>query len=263
MASNTSRFPLLASLMLFLALDLTPVSASALEILTVCDSITQGFQRTGSGHVYGKTSPGNGAANVGGYQPRLNNMLDANIEPSNVYNWGIGGETSSQTANRINSVLDSRSADYILLLCGANDLYHGISASANKANLAYMVDRSLEKGVIPILSELTPNRNFGYYFDFQIWGDYNPNIRQLAAQKNVPLAYMYGKGNDYNNPNGWVSEMRKCWLGGPGCSEPLNSGDLLHLSDKGYDVMTKIWFDVIWENEPRVNFSPIFNILLD
>ena len=119
----------LSACLIFLMLAAAGTPSAALEILTVCDSITQGLQRTSSGQLFGNLSPGNGRANFGGYQPRLNQLLDARIEPSTVYNWGIGGETSNQTVGRINNVLNSRDADYILILCGVNDLFRGISSS--------------------------------------------------------------------------------------------------------------------------------------
>ena len=123
----------LSAWLILLMISAASTPAMALEVLTVCDSITQGLQRTSNGQLYGNLSPGNGRANFGGYQPWLNQLLDDGIEPSTVYNWGIGGETSSQTVGRINNVLNSRPADYILILCGVNDLFHGISSSATSA----------------------------------------------------------------------------------------------------------------------------------
>jgi len=253
-------------LIVFLMLCMTHHNAVALEILTVCDSITQGFQRTSSGQVFGILSPGNGRANYGGYQPRLNQLLDANIEPSTVYNWGIGGEKTNQTVSRINSVLNSRPADYILILCGANDVFNGISSNTTRDNIRIMIERSLAKGVIPVIGELTPYTSGSTDpGDRNIWANYNPKIRSIAAAKGVPLAYLYGKDNDYN-ASSWVNDMRKCWKG---CRPAMSyhSGDGLHLSDFGYQVMAQIWFDTLKDdylkNNAKLNLTPSLLLLLD
>ena len=248
-------------LVLFSAVSTPAVS---FEILTVCDSITQGFQRTSSGQVYGNLSPGNGRANIGGYQPLLNQLLDERIEPSTVYNWGIGGETSSQTVGRINGVLNSRPADLILILCGVNDIFHGISSSATSANIGVLIDRSLAKGVDPIVAELTPyTSGISDPIDRNIWANYNPKIRSVANAKGVPIAYLYGKDNNYNATS-WANDMRKCWKGGPLCNNapPYNSGDGLHLSDYGYQVMTDIWYEVIREQFSATSVEASVNLLL-
>lgn len=259
----------ISALLLFLMLSAPYHNATALEVLTVCDSITQGFQRNSSGQAYGVLSPGNGRANFGGYQPRLNQLLDANIEPSTVYNWGIGGEKTNQTVSRINSVLNSRPADYILILCGANDVFNGISSNTTRDNIGIMIERSLSKGVIPVVGELTPFTSGSTDpRDRDIWANYNPKIRAIAAAKGVPLAYLYGKGNDYN-ASSWVSDMRKCWKGDPRvCSPaiPYNSGDGLHLSDFGYLVMAQIWFETLqddyWRKNARFNIPALLLPLL-
>ena len=249
------------SVYMLLFLSSFSINASALKVLTVCDSITQGLQRTGSGHEFGIVNPVNGAANVGGYQPVLNQMLDANIEPSTVYNWGIGGEKSSQTVNRINSVLNSQpAAEYILILCGANDVLNGISSNTTKANISTMVDRSLAKGVTPIISELSPITVGAY--DYSVWAYYNPKIRAVAAQKNVPLVYMFGEGNNAN-ASAWVSDLRLGWKGGVGGSPPAyHSGDGLHLSNFGYVKMAEKWFDVIQQDYRGGLIAPILDLIM-
>ena len=254
----------LSALLIFLMLSVASTTSVALEVLTVCDSITQGLQRTSSGQLYGNLSHGNGRANIGGYQPRLNQMLDARIEPSTVYNWGIGGETSNQTIGRINNILNSRPADYILILCGVNDLFHGISSSTTSSNIKIMLERSLAKGVIPIVGELTPyTSGTKDPIDRNIWANYNPKIRAVAAARGVPIAYLYGEGNSYN-ASSWANDMRKCWKGGNLCNNgyPYTSGDGLHLSNLGYQVMAEIWYEVFQDLEGVPDIVPSINLLL-
>ena len=226
--------------------------AHALEVLSIGDSITQGLQRTYSGVVFGITSPRFGAANVGGYQVRLNTKLDANIEPSSVYNWGFQGELSAGFnpisgapggVNRIGSVLNSRPADYILIMYGANDLYAGISSSSTSANLGNMIDQSRARDVIPIISEITPNTLFrNGFFDFLISNDYNPKLKAVAAQKETPIVLMYSK-------------MRSEW------NRLYDSGDGLHLNSNGYNRMGEEWFEVL-EKVHQANNRNIVPLLL-
>ena len=218
--------------------------ANALEVLCAGDSITQGLQRTGSGIIFGIKSPQNGSVNVGGYQSRLNTMLDSNIEPSTLYNWGFGGENSAGGLGRINSILDSRSADIILIMYGANDLYQGISSSGTKANIRAMIDRSRSKGVIPIISTITPNTNGSFNPSIRL--DYNPKLYQVANEKQVAIAENYLV---VDGPN-WYTV-------------PYHSGDFLHLSNAGYEKMAQAWFDVIEELlVPNKSIIPIIELFL-
>ena len=225
----------------------------ALEILTQGDSITQGLQRNAGGVIFGIPNPVNGAADIGGYQSRVNAKLNAINRPSTLYNWGIGGENSAQGLARINSVIDTKpNADFILLMYGANDLYQGISAAANNANIRSMINISKSRGVEPIVAEITPNLAFGS----TIPAAYNPGIIAAASQTGTKLAAMH-------------TLLFPGWF-----SVPYNSGDGLHLSDAGYDRMADIWFNLLGaappppepepEPEPeKPNLAPILQLLID
>ena len=145
-----------------------------------------------------------------------------------VYNWGYAGESTHQGVNRIDSVLDSREADFILIMEGANDLPAGVSASTTKANLRIMIEKSQGKNTEPIIATVTPNtqRSDGYI----IPNNYNPAIKSLASEKNIALADQYKAlvGN---------------WSG-------YNSGDGLHLNDDGERVMAQAWLDAISIDTP-------------
>ncbi len=216
------RAKCVACLLLFLVIQPT----NALDILTAGDSITQGLQRTASGAVFGITSFQNGSVNIGGYQPRLKARLDAQVESSTLYNWGRGGENSAGGVGRINSILNSRTADLILIMYGANDLYQGISSSGTRANISVMIDRSRASGVIPIISEVTLNTNGSFNPSIRL--DYNPMIHSLANQKGVSIATNYVA---LDGPN-WYAV-------------PYHSGDQLHLSNAGYERMAEAWLNVI------------------
>jgi len=222
----------------------------AFEILTIGDSITQGYQRTADGEVYGVEEPVNGAANIGGYQPILKQKLGEFIEPSTLYNWGIGGDNSTGGVQRIGSVLNSIQADYILILFGANDLYQGISSTTTKANIRSMINQSRDVNVLPIISELSPDNRYNRYIEHY----FNPKINALAEEEGTEIVLMYqymdGKWNTF----------------------PYHSGDGLHLSNDGYNKMARLWFYAIEkiensvpiiEPEPFItNIVPIVELLL-
>lgn len=230
----------------FLAGLLIGTKAYSLEILAAGDSITQGLMRNAYGLIYGITSPLNGAANIGAYLPGLKSLLDAQIENSNIYNWGKGGENSAQAVLRINTIISSRTADIILIMYGANDIYQGVSSSSTKENLRYMITKSRAIGLTPIISEITPNS----LFDSYIVTSYNPQIEALATEENVPMALMHNRLND-----GWTTV-------------PYTSGDGLHLNTTGYSVMTDEWFTQIQSlfetpvPEPEQNIVPLLEMIL-
>jgi len=230
------------------------VSIFAFDIITQGDSITQGLQRRADLSVFGITAPVNGAADIGGYQSRVNARLNAVNKPSTLYNWGIGGENSAQGLGRINAVINTRpNADFILLMYGANDLYQGISAGANRANITSMINISRSRGIVPIIAEITPNFDFGN----AIPASYNPGIAAAASATGTTLAPMH-------------SVLAPGWF-----SVPYNSGDRLHLSNAGYDRMAEVWFNIINAKtatvappppppppEPEPDITPIINLLL-
>jgi len=228
-------------LTLFLIFISVPTTTYALEILSLGDSITQGLQRTASRIIYGITSPVNGAANIGGYQPFLNASLDKYIEPSTVYNWGIAGETSRGGLMRIQNILNSRQTDYILILYGANDLNAGISASTTQANIRNMVRLSRVANVLPIISELSPYN----FHTFRIENLYNPLLNELSIEENVNIVPMY-------------QDMIVNWN-----STPYHSGDGLHPNTNGYAVMSELWFRAIQQRvNDDVSIMPIILLLL-
>jgi len=208
----------------------------ALEILSVGDSITQGLFRTFGGSQSGVTSPQNGSVNFGGYQPRLNQRLDAELIASTVYNYGVAGANSLDGRNRISTTLNSRPADYILINYGANDLYQGLSDQANQANMRLMMIASLTAGVTPIIAEITPNTNTEFRSDLDgfINNFYNVRIRGLIddfAEASDPVSLAIAHQYQQLRP-GWTSV-------------PYHSGDGLHMRGSGNNVMADEWFAAI------------------
>jgi lysophospholipase L1-like esterase len=154
---------------------------------------------------------------------------------------GYGGGRTYEGVNRIDSVLDSRDADFILIMEGANDPGWGVSASTTRANLQIMIEKSIEKSIEPIIATITPNTAAanGYI----IPNDYNPAIKLLALEKGIGLADQYAAlvGN-------WAN---------------YHSGDEQHLNDTGEQVMAQTWFDAFLNSRSPNSIAPILHLLLE
>jgi lysophospholipase L1-like esterase len=196
------------------------VQAFALEILTMGDSITKGWPYV----VYNQYGTRRGM-----YQPELERLLGTANIPSRVYNWGVGGEMTYEGVNRITTVLGSRAADYILIMEGANDVLNGTSSTTTQINIGIMVDKSLQRGVTPIVGTITPNTTKGSLYDNKITNDYNPKLVSMASQKSVLIADQYGA-------------LRPEWA-------QLNN-DQLHPNIAGYKMVARTWYLVIHPANP-------------
>ena len=196
------------------------------EILMFGDSITQGLQRNSNDYIYGIQSPPNGARVNGSYGPRLENLL-GQTEKSYAYNWGWLGERTLTGVERISNVLATRQADYILILEGANDLLNGISMSSTQTNLGILLDKSITAGIEPIISEITPLSCPKKCGGEVLVDRLNDMVIELALEKNVVLSEI-------------LTPFYAGWN-----TVPYQSGDGIHLSDKGYEVMANIWYKAI------------------
>jgi len=161
--------------LLFLLLQQVQV-VHAENIIAFGDSITQGsIDPAGSDH--------------GGYPLVLQQIYDNKGLAVHVYNEGLHGERTSAGVSRIASVLNRRPAEYLLLLEGANDVIAGISHQTLVQNLGIMIDKCQSKGVTPLLATMTPEEKYGN--TPLISATINPEIKSLAAQKNVTLVDLY------------------------------------------------------------------------
>ena len=157
-------------------------------------------------------------------------------ETNHLHNYGVAGANSRDGLNRISSTLNSRPADYILINYGANDLFQGISDIANQSFMRLMMIESLDRGVTPIIAEITPNTNTEFRSDLDgfIANFYNVRIRGLVedfAESNNPV--------DLSIAN-LYQQLRGGWN-----SVPYHSGDGLHMNGNGNSAMADEWFAAI------------------
>jgi len=142
----------------------------------------------------------------------------------------VGGETTPEGVNRITTVLKSRSANFILIMEGTNDVRNGISSSTTRTNIGIMIDKSLSWSVIPIMATIPPNSEPAHpVFEDRIAYDYNPKLLSLAQEKEVRLADQY-------------NALRPEW--------PILNKDNIHPNLEGYKRVAQTWFGAIYPTIP-------------
>lgn len=177
-----------------------------------------------------------------GYIPRLESRLQKHFGPSEVINEGNPGESTVQGVNRIQEVIHSHPAKYLLLLEGTNDvIFRHISMNTTAFNLERMVLICQNSGVFPLLSTIPPRKDWEWNFKYyrQRIFSLNDKIRRIAEALNIPLVDHFQVFFFYpEKEGGWKSLLSK---------------DGVHPSIKGYQIMTQTWF----ENIKTIPFPPL------
>lgn len=157
-----------------------------------------------------------------GYIPRLDRKLNAELEPSVVYNAGVGGERTWEGLDRMDSVLEKYSADYILIMEGTNDITWQYNPGSIAFNLGLMVDKCIAYGTTPLLANVPPRRDS---LQPRTRDSFNPAIEEIAREKNVTFVDQY-------TPLAVDVEA--------------NIADHVHPSDVGTEIMMNTWYDAIY-----------------
>jgi lysophospholipase L1-like esterase len=166
-----------------------------------------------------------------GYIPRLDAILNQNFGPSQMINEGIPGETTVGGLGRIDSVISTHLARYLLIMEGTNDaITGGLSKETAAFNLSEMVRKCLEAGVFPAIATIIPRRDWLWAYDIVREKHLYivEKIHEIAASYPVPLVDQYELFLDYPSSDGGLLS--------------LLSNDLLHPSEKGYQFMAASWF---------------------
>jgi lysophospholipase L1-like esterase len=202
----TSRLPdYLSAFLLTICFITIARPVWGIEIIAFGDSITSG---TGS--------------TTGGYPSRLQQIIEETGKPCIIHNLGISGERTYQGVKRIDEVLDAIPADMILIMEGTNDIRSHHPWEITKQNLQLMIDKAKSKGVTPVLSTLTPSNQANS--EVLIPNKYNPMIRELAEQNNIPLVDQY-------------SAIETSWSS--------LTFDGIHPNEKGYLSLAETWNESI------------------
>jgi len=169
-------------------------------------------------------------AGLGGYTPRLQTLLNARGVSATVVNAGLPGEDTTGALSRINSVLN-RGGDVLLLMEGTNDINEKVSEETTIANLNTIANRAESHGLQVVHATIVPRlSSAGTDGNNRITADLNGQIRELAWERTRQLAdpfeVFYHETPDYTVLYG-------------------GGDDKLHPNAAGYDVMAKVFADVL------------------
>ncbi|MDH3346544.1 MAG: GDSL-type esterase/lipase family protein [Desulfobulbaceae bacterium] len=203
---NIYKTIILPTLIISLCYWANPYIAGAAIIDAFGDSITAGE-----------------GSSSGGYPPKLTSLLNNNNRNSNILNYGIPGEHTSQGIARIDSVLAASGPQLVLLLEGINDRAFGISLETTKFNLSEMINKCRARNATPLISNLLPDTS-PQGWKKQVSTTYNPMINSLAQEKGISLVDQY-------------SPLAPNW-------DSLTV-DGMHPNDSGYQIMAQTWYNTL------------------
>lgn len=167
-----------------------------------------------------------------GYPPRLQALLEQRGRNAVVINAGLNGETTAEGVSRLPSVLAQNPANVLLLMEGTNDINAKVSLETITFNLDRMAQKAAAAGLSTVHATLIP-RDPAANTDGsnQETGQLAARIRELAASRDRQLADPF-EVFFYETPNVFATD----YLGGV---------DKLHPNAAGYDLLAKVFADVL------------------
>jgi len=166
-----------------------------------------------------------------GYIPRLKILINNQLfDDGNIINEGIPAEKTTDAIERYEQVLLLNKGKYIMFHEGTNDSIrtNEIPVSTTIYNISYMMDKTLEYNIKPILSTIIPRdpndsltrRGRGIRI--------SEGIRAIALEKDIPLIDFWDIFDNYPiTDGGYYSLMSDC----------------VHPSEKGYQLMAEKWLE--------------------
>lgn len=169
-----------------------------IKLVALGDSLTSGF----------------GLPPKDGFVPRLEAALKARGHNVTIVNAGVGGDTASAGADRLDwSIQDG--ADGVIVELGANDMLRGANPKTTRAALVRILDRLKENNIPAMLAGMRASPNLGrdYVREFEaIYPD-------LARERGLTLYPFF--------------------LEGVAGDRALNQQDGVHPSARGVDVIVR------------------------
>lgn len=168
-----------------------------------------------------------------GYIPRLEALLTKTFGPTKIINEGWPGEITINGLGRIQSILETDQARYLLLMEGTNDvIFSQISMSTTAFNLEQMALKSLNIGILPVLSTIIPRSDWRWsrkFYRDRIF-ELNDKILTLTSNLKIPFGDQFTAFYTFpEQDGGWKSLI----------------SDGVHPSEKGYEIMTETWFQQV------------------
>jgi len=164
---------------------------------------------------------------VGGYVHLVADGLESAGVQIAVLPSGISGQTSKNMLARIDALI-AQKPDWMTLSCGVNDVWHHDASHVDlepyKANITALVDKAQAAGIKVVILTATMIKEEDNA-DNQALAPYNDFLRQLAKEKNLPLA-------DLN---------AICWkaLKGKTTTDNLLTVDGVHMNPEGNMLMAR------------------------
>jgi lysophospholipase L1-like esterase len=162
------------------------------------------------------------------YPNNLQSMLRG-LDPAwRVTNRGLSGETTGGGVRRLPGALRADQPGFVLIMEGTNDATREESPGSIVANLESMVTQVQNNRSVPVLGTIPPN--FRRDPNAQaIIAEANTMIRSMARARGVVLAEIFEGMND---PTLFATPEERIT-------------DPLHPNERGYVVMTGIWFEAV------------------
>jgi lysophospholipase L1-like esterase len=166
-----------------------------------------------------------------GYEASLESRLASKFGAAQIWNEGVGGETTAEGLIRITDVAAAHAARYLLLMEGTNDvIFLDISMEAAAFDLEEMARRSLQAGILPLIATIIPRKDWRWTvapYQSRII-ELNGRIRKLAAALAIPYVDQYEAFFSYSDADGgWPSLL-------------LDDG--VHPNEKGFAFMSDVWY---------------------
>ncbi len=230
---------------------LIPVKSFAESFMAFGDSLTMGL--------WVQPDLGNGRR-VGGYGPHLEHLFGLVGRSAQVYNWGVGGETTLQalqggknvctivddvkecnwvTSRTVDQAIAAQGgADYMLVLEGTNDFFAGISPQSTATNLRLIAEKGRNSGMTSLIATIPPDeRGTGkdvYYI--------NSVIKSVSQQYGFKVIDLHSGLID-----NWAAYV---------------GSDQLHPTQYGYDAMAKVWFGPFYNIQLTTGAALTYNSTL-
>lgn len=158
------------------------------------------FLAFGDSITYGRCGPKEPLPNTcPPYTVRLEELLRARYTQQNfsIINVGLQGETADDGEDRLPGVLNEINPEVLLLMEGTNDLNQGEAFVSDALEaLGSMIDMALNRGIKVFIATIAPIAPGGTSSStIPLVAPFNAEIRNLAAQKGVPLVDVYAALN--------------------------------------------------------------------
>jgi acyl-CoA thioesterase-1 len=131
-----------------------------------------------------------GISRGAGWVKLLEDQLQKQGSPWNIFNASISGETSSGGLTRLPALLQQKKPGIVLLELGANDALRGLSIEQTEKNLRKMIQISKQSGAKVLLFGIQIPPNYGQDYTNQFKSIYP----KLATQESIELLPFFLKG---------------------------------------------------------------------